>query len=257
MEDLNGLVAVVTGASSGIGPATVSLLERGASVIALDRQPFPTQKSVASVTADVRDQLEVDEAITTGIARFGRLDIFVNNAGIGSVGTVEDNEDNEDAEWRTVFDVNLLRIVHLMRACLPHLRQSQNAAVVNVSSIAATAGLINRACCSASKGAVLSLTLAMAANLLQEPGGDLRGTGESQPCRVVPTWRGRHHARSGRLLGGVRVVGCAQQWRPRSRVRDSCVSRCARLDPDEHGCVCRGGEAAAGEARRYRQHRAP
>jgi NAD(P)-dependent dehydrogenase (short-subunit alcohol dehydrogenase family) len=71
-------------------------------------------------------------------------------------------------EWRRVFDVNVLGIVRVMRAALPHLRESDHASVVNTCSIAATAGLPDRALYSASKGAVLSLTLAMAADHLRE-----------------------------------------------------------------------------------------
>ena len=95
----------------------------------------------------------------------GGIDIVINNAGIGAQGTVETNSLDE---WRQVFEVNVLGMVRVMRAALPHLRRSANAAVVNTCSIAATAGLPERAAYSASKGAVLSLTLAMAADHLHE-----------------------------------------------------------------------------------------
>jgi NAD(P)-dependent dehydrogenase (short-subunit alcohol dehydrogenase family) len=93
------------------------------------------------------------------------IDVLVNNAGIGAQGTVEANPLDE---WRRVFDVNVLGMVRMMRAALPHLRRSPHAAVVNMCSIAATAGLPERALYSASKGAVLSLTLAMAADHLHD-----------------------------------------------------------------------------------------
>src|SRR5699024_8240041 len=73
-----------------------------------------------------------------------------------------------DEEWHRVLDVNVLGIVRVTRAALPHLRTSKAASVVNTCSIAATAGLPQRALYSASKGAVYSLTLAMAADLLRE-----------------------------------------------------------------------------------------
>ena len=95
----------------------------------------------------------------------GGLDVLVNNAGIGAQGNVEANSLDE---WRQVFEVNVLGIVRVTRAALPHLRRSPHAAVVNMCSIAATAGLPDRALYSASKGAVLSLTLAMAADHLHE-----------------------------------------------------------------------------------------
>ena len=97
--------------------------------------------------------------------KFGGIDIVINNAGIGAQGTVEANDDEE---WHRVLDVNVLGIVRVTRAALPHLRESKAASVVNTCSIAATAGLPQRALYSASKGAVYSLTLAMAADHLRE-----------------------------------------------------------------------------------------
>jgi len=93
------------------------------------------------------------------------LDVLVNNAGVGAQGTVEDNT---DAEWHTVLDVNLLGVVRVSRAALPHLRSSERAAIVNTCSAAAMVGLPDRALYSATKGAVLSLTLAMAADHLRD-----------------------------------------------------------------------------------------
>jgi NAD(P)-dependent dehydrogenase (short-subunit alcohol dehydrogenase family) len=77
-------------------------------------------------------------------------------------------EDNDDSEWHHAFDVNVIGMVRVARACLPALRGSAPAAIVNVSSIAALTGLPERALYSATKGAVLSLTLAMAADLLPD-----------------------------------------------------------------------------------------
>jgi len=93
------------------------------------------------------------------------LIFVINNAGIGAQGTVETNTMQE---WRRVFDVNVFGIVRVMKAALPYLRRSDHAAVVNTCSIAATAGLPERALYSATKGAVLSLTMAMAADHLRE-----------------------------------------------------------------------------------------
>src|SRR4030095_8153181 len=87
------------------------------------------------------------------------------NAGIGAQGTVEGNSLEE---WRRVLDVNLLGLVRTSRAALPHLRRSGRAPIVTTCSVAATAGLPERALYSASKGAVLALTLAMAADHLRE-----------------------------------------------------------------------------------------
>jgi NAD(P)-dependent dehydrogenase (short-subunit alcohol dehydrogenase family) len=117
------------------------------------------------VLADVADDESVRRGVETVSGAFGRIDIVVNNAGIGAQGTVEDNDDDE---WHRVFDINVVGLVRVSRAALPHLRRSPSAAIVNTCSIAATAGLPQRALYSATKGAVLSLTRAMAADHLAE-----------------------------------------------------------------------------------------
>lgn len=166
MSEFDGLVALVTGAGSGIGLATArALAARGATVAALDLDPSAAASPLLAIVADVTDQRSVDAAVTQIVERAGKLDVVVNNAGIGAIGTVRDNTDDE---WRRVFDVNVLGIVRVMRAVLPHLRASAHGAVVNVCSIAATAGLPQRALYSASKGAVQALTLAMAADHLDD-----------------------------------------------------------------------------------------
>ena len=114
---------------------------------------------------DVADDDSVRAGIEEVVATYGGLDVLVNNAGIGAQGTVADNSDEE---WHRVLDVNLLGVVRVTRAALPHLRRSAAAAVVNTCSVAATAGLPDRALYSASKGAVLALTRAMAADHLRE-----------------------------------------------------------------------------------------
>ncbi|MGK9149244.1 SDR family oxidoreductase [Plantibacter flavus] len=163
-----GLVAVVTGGASGIGAAIVDRLAAdGASVAILDLNPSTAADSATrlSVQADVADDASVRAAVDAVVAHFGRIDIVVNNAGIGAQGSVEDNSDEE---WHRVFDINVVGMARVTRAALPHLRESPSAAVVNTASIAATAGLPQRALYSATKGAVLALTRAMAADHLRE-----------------------------------------------------------------------------------------
>jgi NAD(P)-dependent dehydrogenase (short-subunit alcohol dehydrogenase family) len=163
MAELSGLTAVITGGGSGIGLATARLLTaRGAAVAVLDLKPtgeFP------GLSADVTDDESVRSAVAVAAERLGGIDILVNNAGIGAAGTVADNPDDE---WHRVYDVNVVGIVRVTRAALPHLRASAHAAIVNTCSIAATAGLPQRALYSATKGAVLALTLAMAADYVHE-----------------------------------------------------------------------------------------
>ncbi|MGW6544737.1 SDR family NAD(P)-dependent oxidoreductase [Streptomyces massasporeus] len=166
MSDFEGLKALVTGGASGIGRATAELLaERGAQVAVLDLDPSPVGKPLFAHRADVTDDASVREAVAAAVADLGGLDVLVNNAGIGAQGTVEDNPDDE---WHRVYDVNVLGMVRTTRACLPHLRASAHAVIVNTCSIAATAGLPQRALYSATKGAVYSLTLAMAADHVRE-----------------------------------------------------------------------------------------
>jgi 2-keto-3-deoxy-L-fuconate dehydrogenase len=162
--ELDGLGAVVTGGASGIGLATATLLAaRGARVAILDLEPAGAD--FYPVRADVRDDAAVRAAVDEAAAHLGGIDILVNNAGIGAVGTVADNSDEQ---WHQVFDVNVVGMVRVTRAALPYLRRSGHAAIVNTCSVAATAGLPQRALYSATKGAVLSLTLAMAADHLPD-----------------------------------------------------------------------------------------
>ncbi|MGW8741747.1 SDR family NAD(P)-dependent oxidoreductase [Streptomyces sp. NPDC055794] len=166
MSELSGLKALVTGGASGIGRATAVLLAaRGADVAVLDLDPSTVDKPLRGYAADVSDDVSVRPAVAAAAHELGGLDILVNNAGIGATGTVEDND---EAQWHRVLDVNVLGVVRTTRAALPLLRASAHAAVVNTCSIAATAGLPQRALYSASKGAVQSLTLAMAADHVRE-----------------------------------------------------------------------------------------
>src|SRR6201981_286928 len=163
MAELSGLKALVTGGGSGIGLATARLLAaRGARVAALDLKPTD---EFLGLSADVTDDASVRAAVGAAAEALGGLDILVNNAGIGAAGTVSDNPDDE---WHRVYDVNVVGIGGVPRAALPHLRASAHAAIVNTCSIAATAGLPQRALYSATKGAVLALTLAMAADHIHE-----------------------------------------------------------------------------------------
>lgn len=166
VTDMSTLVAVVTGGASGIGAAiSARLQECGATVAVLDLNPTDLPDGQLGLVCDVSSDASVQAAIGTVRATFGRLDIVINNAGAGARGTIEDND---DAEWHRVWDINVVGMVRVTRAALPLLRESPSAAVVNTCSIAATAGLPQRALYSATKGAVLSLTQAMAADHLGE-----------------------------------------------------------------------------------------
>ena len=166
MNDFEGLVVVVTGGASGIGAATARLLRsRGARVAVLDRVVDGAPEGVLAVPCDVTQSEQVDRATALVVDRLGALDIVINNAGIGSVGDVAQND---DVEWARVQDVNITSMARVTRAALPHLRRSAHAAVVNMCSAVAFVGVRQRALYGASKGAVLGLTLAMAADHVTE-----------------------------------------------------------------------------------------
>jgi 2-keto-3-deoxy-L-fuconate dehydrogenase len=163
MSDSESRRALVTGGASGIGLATAhALAATGAHVAILDRTEFGTHGFIF-VQANVTDEHSVSEAVASAVSQLGGLDVLVNCAGIGAQGGVETNSDDE---WHFVFDVNVVGVARVTRAALPALLESTAGAIVNVSSIAATVGLPDRVLYSATKGAVLSMTLAMAADLL-------------------------------------------------------------------------------------------
>jgi len=162
VSEFNNLVAIVTGGASGLGAATAALLrERGARVAVLDRSIDGIPAELFGVLCDVTNSAQVDAAIATVVDHFGSLDIVINNAGIGASGDISAND---DAEWHRVLDVNIVGLARVSRAALPHLRQSDHAAIVNTCSVVAVVGVPNRALYSASKGAVAAVTLAMAAD---------------------------------------------------------------------------------------------
>lgn len=160
----HNLTAVITGGASGIGAAIADAFaaaDANVAVLDLDPQGSPHR----SWFADVTDDPSVRKAVDAVATEFGGIDILINNAGVGAQGTIENNP---DAEWHTVWDLNVVGMVRASRAALPHLRKSTAAAIVNIASIASTAGLPQRALYSATKGAISALTRAMAADHLHE-----------------------------------------------------------------------------------------
>ena len=155
-QEFKGLTAAVTGAGSGIGLATIKMLaDSGATVYGLNNSEGGISEFGTWLHCDVGD----DASVAMAFAKIDALDILINSAGISATGTVENNTSEE---WHKVMNVNVVGIMRTSRAALPLLRKSTSASITNVCSIVATAGLPNRALYSASKGAVLSLTLAMA-----------------------------------------------------------------------------------------------
>ncbi len=165
-KEFRGLRAIVTGGASGIGRAVAErLLREGGRVAVLDLDISGVGTEFLVAQCDVSDSESVSNAVRGVVEEYGGIDIVVNNAGIGAQGTVEENTDDE---WRRVFEVNVYGVVRVTRSALPYLRLSKHAAIVNTCSVAADIGLPRRALYSATKGAVLALTRAMAADHLGE-----------------------------------------------------------------------------------------
>lgn len=165
-SEFTDLVAIITGGASGIGAEVArQLLDLGARVAVLDVRVESADNRSLAISTDVSDSASVQAAIAEVVAQYGGIDILVNNAGIGAQGSVDVVD---DAEWAKVLSVNVTGMARVASAALPSLRASPTASIVNVASIAATAGLPQRALYSASKGAVLALTRAMAADHLAD-----------------------------------------------------------------------------------------
>ena len=165
-KEFAGLVAIVTGAGSGIGlEVAKGLTEKGATVFGFDINQGEMASVATFIKCDIADATSVNSAFAEFKKASSKLDILINNAGIGSLTTVE-NETDEI--WHKVLNVNVVGTARVSRAAIPLLRASKSAAIVNTASIAGTDGIPNRAAYSASKGAVLSLTLAMATDHLAD-----------------------------------------------------------------------------------------
>ncbi|WP_433465593.1 SDR family NAD(P)-dependent oxidoreductase [Spirillospora sp. CA-128828] len=141
---LTGRVAVVTGASKGIGLAVVrTLLDEGARVVAVSRKPGAELDALAGpnlvhVPADLMDPDAPARAVEQAVEAFGRLDVLVNNAGGPPPGAVMPRfgfMTLADDDWRDVFEFNVVAVVRAVRAAIPHLLKSDAASVVNVSSV--------------------------------------------------------------------------------------------------------------------------
>ena len=164
--EFDGLSVVVTGGASGIGLATAhAFAARGARVAVLDLVTDHLDEGLTGFVADVTDRDSVDAALAAVADRFGGVDVLVNSAGVSCVGTVEEAT---EADWDRVLNINVRGTARACAAALPYLKRSEHASIVNVCSIGALNGLPQRAVYNASKGAILSLTYAMATDHVRE-----------------------------------------------------------------------------------------
>lgn len=169
---LDGKVAIITGAASGIGRAATQLFAaEGARVVAADinadghtvAQGVVAQGGHATfVQGDVSDAAVASRAVETALQTYGRLDILYNNAGIAPLGQDGMITNIDEADWDLILRVNLKSVFQCCKAALPAIAQSGGGAVVNTASITALLGHIGQDAYTASKGAIVALTRALA-----------------------------------------------------------------------------------------------
>lgn len=165
-NEFEGLTAIITGAGSGIGlEVAKGLTAKGAKVFGFDINQGEMGSYATYIKCDIGDALSVTEAFNEFAKSSKSLDVLINNAGIGSLTTVEKETDEV---WHKVLNINVVGTARVSRLAIPLLRQSKHAAIVNTASVAAIDGIPNRAAYSASKGAILALTLAMATDHLPD-----------------------------------------------------------------------------------------
>jgi NAD(P)-dependent dehydrogenase (short-subunit alcohol dehydrogenase family) len=157
----------ITGASSGFGRAFAEhALARGYDVVAtarnvaaLDTLVATAPERVLAVTLDVTRQAEADAAVQAAIARFGRIDVLINNAGYGVVGAFEETS---DAELRAQMETNFFGAMNVIRAALPRLRDQKSGAIVNISSLGGQLSFAGFSAYSATKFAIEGVSEALA-----------------------------------------------------------------------------------------------
>lgn len=171
---LDGRVAVVTGAASGIGRGIAELFaDEGARVVAFDRNEAVGAELVGSLerpgaatpiflAGDVRDPASVDAAAGAVVAEAGRIDILVNSAGVREIGDVYDMPSDE---WDNVVAINLSGLFYWCQAAARRMRDTGGGSIVNISSVAGLVGFSRRPAYTATKHAVIGLTKSLARDL--------------------------------------------------------------------------------------------
>lgn len=173
MSRLEGKVAVITGASSGIGRAAAArFVAEGARVVAVGRNKAKLQNLIDEVgsehvvpaIADLADDTQAKAAIETAVDHFGRVDILVNNAGVGysyqdvRPGSMKPLGESTSEDWDDVMSINLGSVVNCTRHALPLFVEQGSGAIVNVASILGLVGNPDAHAYTTAKGAIINLT---------------------------------------------------------------------------------------------------
>jgi NAD(P)-dependent dehydrogenase (short-subunit alcohol dehydrogenase family) len=186
---LDGKVALVTGASYGIGLATAhALIREGMQVLGTSRTPPPTTPGLEHVPLDMTAADAGERAVSATIERFGRLDLVVNNVGSGRFGTGFAHE--TDDIWQQFWELNFMSAVRTTRAALPHLTSARGV-VVNISSINGASPSTSIYAYSATKAALDNLTLALSHEVARH---GVRVVGVAPGPTSTPLWLGPHGA---------------------------------------------------------------
>lgn len=153
-------VILITGGSSGIGKSIGNFLhEKGYTVYGTSRNPDKVENSIFSIIKlDVRDAESIANAVAEVIKLSGKIDVLINNAGVGITGPLEEIP---ASEIKNNFETNLFGPIEVMKAVLPHMRNQKNGLIINITSIAGYMGLPYRSVYSASKGALELITEAL------------------------------------------------------------------------------------------------
>lgn len=172
--NLNGKVAVVTGAGSGIGKAiAIQLAKQEAQVCLLDLNEAAANeaeleirdKLVKAYPCNVSVQAEVVKVLNQIASEFGRIDILVNSAGISHIGKLDTTT---EADIDRLYQVNIKGVYNAMLGAIPHMKRQKQGVILNLASVAAGLGLNERFAYSMTKGAVLSMTLSVAKDYINE-----------------------------------------------------------------------------------------
>jgi NAD(P)-dependent dehydrogenase (short-subunit alcohol dehydrogenase family) len=171
MNRVEGKVAIVTGGNAGIGEAVAKrFADEGAAVVITGRRQQELDRVMSgirhnkgkclTVAGSVTDELHVRDVTQRALDSFGRIDVLVNNAGIGEFG--KRLHDTDDAAWARIIDVNLTGVFRMTRAVVPQMLKQGRGTIINISSVASLVGIPGAPAYAASKGGLDAFTRALA-----------------------------------------------------------------------------------------------